>query len=103
MGGKPRQRLRLSVVSFAKIMEEKLRKNDHKGGWENLSLGQLRRRINGELKELDESISYFLATKWSLEPKEEVQKRTENVKKELADVANFCMMMSERIDILAGD
>lgn len=43
---------RPEVMAFARAMEEKLRKNDHKGGWEACGALYLGRLIIGEVVEL---------------------------------------------------
>lgn len=47
-----RIKLRQSVRQFAQAMELKLRKNDHKGGWENCSDEYLIANIVSETAEL---------------------------------------------------
>jgi len=69
--------LRKSIQEFAERMEMKLRKNDHKGGWEECSRDYLVSRLREELIEAENSDS------------------GEEAMNEWADVANFAMMLSE--------
>jgi NTP pyrophosphatase (non-canonical NTP hydrolase) len=73
--------LRDEVAIFAQGMENKLRQNDHKGGWENCSVEYLLNRVNEELLEVHKAIYRG--------------KSKEEVVGELADVANFLMMIGE--------
>ncbi len=63
--------IRLPVLRFARAMEEVLRRNDYKDGWDNCSDHYLNERLNEEVKEYNKAH----------EPEEVI------------DVANFCMMI----------
>ena len=79
------------VLAFAELMEYKLSKNRHKGdreGWRNLSYAQLLKFLHQEVTELDNVISNDLS------PWPEFQRK---VKLEAADVANFAMMIADRV------
>ena len=78
--------VRESVKRFAILMETKLRKNDHKGGWDEMSLGKIFDRIR------DEEIEARIA--WN---DVKVQEDYEKVSCELTDVANFCMMFYDNL------
>ncbi len=73
--------LRPEVIAFAVAMETKLRMNDFKGGWQDMSEGDCVDRIQDELQELelavvrDEPAVVVLA--------------------EAADVANFAMFIAD--------
>jgi len=72
---------RPEVQAFAIVMEQKLRKFDHRGGWIELETPWLRARANEELAELDEAL------------------RGESpvaVLDECADVSNFLMMLADK-------
>lgn len=69
--------MRYDVYKFALKMEEKLKKNDEKGGWLDCDLYYLEQRIFGELEEFLEAYH---------------QDDVEALEKEAADVANFLMM-----------
>ncbi len=73
--------IRPQVQAFAEAMEEVLRKNDHKGGWENCEIDYLNWRLTQEFG------GYF-ANYDKMTPE---QKR-----KELVDISNFCMMLWDR-------
>jgi NTP pyrophosphatase (non-canonical NTP hydrolase) len=64
-------------------MEERLRANDHKGGWEHSSNRYLLSMLMAEVDELDTAILRL----WSSD------KGVERVQHEAADVANYAMML----------
>lgn len=70
-----------SVRWFAQQMEKKLQKNDHKGGWEDLSLDILLDMLKIEVMELEASIK-----EWQV---------SRDIIEESADVANFAMMIAD--------
>lgn len=70
--------MRHEVKTFAECMEHKLAKNDHKGGWENLSNETLFDLLRKEVDELEQALKN--------EP-------TLNVVFEASDIANFAMMI----------
>jgi NTP pyrophosphatase (non-canonical NTP hydrolase) len=72
--------LRAEVEWFATAMERKLRANDHKRHWHNLSMQHLSARLTQERKELYAAIASHDADK---------------VLEEAADVANFAMMVAD--------
>jgi len=76
--------MRAQVEWFAELMEKQLSKNDYKGGWEvsNCSLEYLYLRLMEELGELA-SIRAGSANGDTV--------------KEAADVANFAMMIADRV------
>ena len=74
------------VLAFARKMEKKLDQNRHKGdrpGWLSMSEGQLFNRLVEELGEVAKSLQCD-------EPARTIM--------ELADVANFCMMLADKIE-----
>lgn len=73
--------LRPEVRWFAEQMELKLRANDHKPGWKDDAVVDLLTRLEEELAELREAID-------ESEP-------AQRVIEEAADVANFCLMISD--------
>lgn len=75
---------RPKVLVFARIMEEKLRENDHKGGWENDGIRPLLKRLDEEAVELHGIIA---------RRKEGGLER--GIGREAADVANFAMMIAD--------
>ncbi len=81
--------LRSEVNRFAKLMERKLRANDHKGGWERETTAYLSRRLGQELKELRGAVARLNG---STDPTPE---QVATVGKEAADVANFAMMIAD--------
>jgi len=74
--------LRPELEQFAKEMERKLRKNDHKTEWFKMPTLLLLKRLQGELLELEVALQYETA---------------EDAKKEAADVANFAFFIWDRV------
>lgn len=74
--------MRDSLKRFAEYQEKVLKANDHKGGWEHMTIRSLLERVHGEAKELREAF-------------EDVD--IEAVKDECADVANFAMMIFDNL------
>ncbi len=72
--------LREPLIFFAKKMEEKLIKNDKKGGWNNCSYDELQNFLNQEVIELKKAIE---------------EGNPVSIINEAADVANFSMMISD--------
>jgi len=70
--------IREPVKWFAQQMEQQLKANDHKGGWDNCSMQYLLERLEEETHEL---------TACSNE---------EQVIQECADIANFAMMIADQ-------
>ena len=66
--------MRLAVEAFAEEMENKLLRNDHKGGWATCDLTYLERKL------LEEIIEYL----------------KDGREGELVDISNFCMMLWNR-------
>jgi NTP pyrophosphatase (non-canonical NTP hydrolase) len=103
--------LRPEVLEFAKIMESKLRENDHKAGWKGDDPEALSLRCQQELVELQNAFrKAFCATYWPIRPGEtgatpqaqfvlrlatedEHEKAASEIGGEAADVANFAMMI----------
>lgn len=81
------QDLRPEVLAFACQMEETLRKNDHKGGWHNLSPQQMEFRLHHEVEELRQALAWAVSYggHW------------EDVANEAADVANFCLFLHDYV------
>jgi NTP pyrophosphatase (non-canonical NTP hydrolase) len=73
--------LRKSVEDFAQSMEHILRANDHKVGWQGMSLAELFRRILQELDELRDAIGRG--------------KSVAAIRREAADVGNFAMFFHD--------
>ena len=72
--------IRPSVLNFAEMMETVLKKNDHKGGWDDCDWKYLRGRLKDELKELENAYA---------------ENNGEEVTREAVDVANFAMMIAD--------
>jgi hypothetical protein len=70
------------LVWFTAQMEQKLRANDYKGGWHDSKLDDL---FDGLLEEVEELRDVVKARKGA------------HIIEEAADVANFCMMLADRV------
>lgn len=79
-----RDALRPEVAAFALAMEQKLRENDHKGGWKKCTLAYLMKRLREETKELADAVSRR-SEGWA----------AGKFRREAADVANFAMMIAD--------
>lgn len=77
--------MRTEVERFAKLMEQQLVANDHKGGWSHEHVDHLVVRLVEEVSELMGAIAYGSGS--------------DVVAKEAADVANFAMMVA---DVVGG-
>ena len=88
---------RESVCWFSGLMETKLRENDHKGHWRNCDLEYMEQRIREEIAELSAALMQYQVA--SLSPHEATRTRYlgDRVKREAADVANFAMMIADRV------
>jgi NTP pyrophosphatase (non-canonical NTP hydrolase) len=82
--------LRPAVRAFAELMEQVLRDNDHKGGWEDEAASRLLDRLTQEVTEVREVLRRHDL------PGPEWQRR---VAREAADVANYAMMIA---DVIGG-
>lgn len=76
--------IRDPLVAFTVLMEHKLRKNDHKTGWRHLPIEALRRLMMLEVEEYNVAREFF---------------GLEEARKELVDVANFAMMLHDRLGL----
>lgn len=75
---------RPEVMEFARAMEERLRANEHKGGWKHIHRDVLATMLQGEVDELLSAI----------------RAGADNaIRDEAADVANFAMML---VDVCGG-
>lgn len=113
MGSKARQStLRPELRWFAEQMEAQLKKNDHKGGWQEDRNADLMRRIVDELGEVYEAARskyetkgatvthYLLGQLWDLFGDTftlSAKGKPKKIIKELTDVANFCMMIADNL------
>lgn len=78
---------RNSIEWFVKQMELKLRENDHKGGWDGISLSKLLDLLRLEVQELTNEID------------SDKEVKREDVIKECADVASFAMMIADNCKV----
>ena len=90
--------MRRQVRAFAEAMEAKLRKNDHKGGWEVEAFGYLLKRLRQETGELERRLKRY--GKWRLLTTGELRALEVEIGREAADVANFAMMIADNCGAL---
>lgn len=88
--------VRPEVAAFALAMEERLRANDHKGGWDRDHPYALHDRLLDEAKELRGEIRESWVTLGKNPSDEAVAVATRRIHHEAADVANFAMMVADR-------
>jgi len=93
-------KIRPEVLHFAEAMEEKLAINDHKGGWDSMSMERLFFRMKDEIREMEMAVK-SLAADILYKGQTYTDRDARLVRQEAADVANFCMMMAENCDRLA--
>lgn len=80
--------VRLEVATFAEEMETKLRRNDHKRGWRDLPVEALFRLLMIELEEFRVADEFL---------------NVADARKELVDLANFCLILHDRLGLLQQD
>ncbi len=99
-------RLRSSLRKFAENMEKTLQENDHKEGWSNCSLNNLYHMLENELKELRSELEQADVFSPSSHPQggftitgdiDADEEIIANIKKECCDVANFAMMIFDKM------
>ena len=87
-GGKEKMKQRPKVRWFAKKMEEELRKNESKGGWDDTDYDYLLDRAKANLKEIK------LIKIYGMNPN---PIDMNHAIKCCVDCANFCMMLADNI------
>jgi hypothetical protein len=83
---------RSKVDSFADAMEERLRANDHKGGWDNCTPRWLLQCLRSEVEELHEALELPCPRCGN---KTRGNHAAREVMREAADIANFAMMIAD--------
>lgn len=76
---------REALTAFVNHMELKLRKNDHKKNWREKPIEALHQLMLLELKEFEVALEFFTI---------------EEAKPELVDVANFAMILWDRLGMM---
>ena len=94
--------IRPSVMKMAEAMEAKLQENNHKKGWDNCWLGYLLKRLREETAEFETALFSAHAVIATDGTKEAVAAALSDCRKEAADMANFSMMLIERIETLGS-
>lgn len=85
--------LRDAVARFAQEMENRLRANDHKGGWQDDPTGYFLLRLREELEELCDAVYAGAALEDPARPATLPPDQVDRIVHEAADVANFAMML----------
>lgn len=80
--------LRPELLAFAEQMEKKLRKNDHKRGWREQPIEALFRLLKIEVQEFEVADEFFTVAE---------------ARNELVDIANFAMMLHDRLGMIEQD
>jgi hypothetical protein len=92
-------KLRPEVEAFAQLMEQKLRENDHKGGWDDCDVDWLLTRMDEESRELAkcrfEEARAIVGVGPYMITREGRDAARRNIGAEAADVANFAMMIAD--------
>lgn len=86
--------LRPELAAFATHMEQVLRNNDHKGGWEHLNLCALSLYVEKELHELNAAIHRFHK---DCNP-DNVEGLLHAIQLEACDLANYAMMLHDNVN-----
>ena len=92
---------RKEVVWFSQQMEKQLKKNDHKTGWKRCKFTYLLERLEEEYKELDDCFWMPDSRSDMMWLGDDVDLKGRFIKedaiKECADVANFAMMIADKL------
>jgi NTP pyrophosphatase (non-canonical NTP hydrolase) len=98
--------LRPEVLAFAKLMEKKLRQNDHKGGWQREDPDYILKRLREEVEEIAAYGGHLVGAQIRhLEHPDDPQQKSskaDSIGEECADVANFAMMIADNSGALKG-
>jgi NTP pyrophosphatase (non-canonical NTP hydrolase) len=86
--------MRKEIKWFANEMEKALQENDYKGGWHDEDFDFLFERLTEEKKELRNCFCRFKKF-LALEPKD--SKTKNQIIREAVDVANFVMMIADKV------
>lgn len=78
----PAPTMRKELATFAEAMEAKMQKNDHKTDWKTLPIEALFQKLLIEIEEFKVAQKY---------------ESVSEAQNELVDVANFCMMLFDRL------
>lgn len=87
---------RPEVQAFAILMEEKLRRNDSKGGWKNTPYHWLLGRVREEINELEAAMQNLVAAN-DMGTCEDIRDCRAKAAREAADIANFAMMIADNL------
>lgn len=80
--------LRDPLVEFARLMETKLRKNDHKTSWRDQPIEALFRLLMLEVEEFRVADEFF---------------NVAEARNELVDIANFALILHDRLGMIDQD
>ena len=82
--------IRPEVARFALEMEQVLKENDHKSGWDEMGVHQIYSRIKDEFEELQVAYIRSCVRPCLGGGQNDI---AEAIRKEAIDVANFCMFL----------
>ena len=95
--------VRAVVGWFAGHMEEKLRQNDHKGGWDDCTLMWLMGRLRQEVEELTHALTDKVVAAKMAGNEDIGEDDAMSVIGECADVANFSLMIASKASGYIGE
>lgn len=86
------------VDEFAKLMKQKLDENSHKPGWKKDRPVTLIGRLSEEMRELERAFDMYSTLPTIFANRAEIKAAfKEEIRREAADVANFAMMVADRM------
>ena len=90
--------MRNEVKIFAEAMEETLKENDYKGGWNSCSVDYLQKKLFEEVAEYCRAskLSITSAIMMLIGEYNNSYPNGHTVKKETVDIGNICMMLYDR-------
>ncbi len=91
--------IRRELFHFSERVEETLKRNDHKGGWEECSLDYLYFKLKEEFNEATTEIKPAMWWKESFEFESAGITRLRKIQNEVRDVAAVCMMIDRNAQL----
>lgn len=98
-----------AISRFGTLMLQKLAENRHKPHWDESTLAYLMQRLDDEVAELQAAYALVMAKRDGMAFRQTRPNRDEDValfkaeqevRRECADVANFAMMIADKLDRL---
>jgi len=90
--------MREEVKKFAEEMEKVLHENDYKGGWSECecAISYLHCLLNEKIEKFKSLMEAKLVNQIDSHPC--IQNYIEDIQKQIIDIANYCMMIHERLN-----